>query len=210
MFQQGMRLCGCCAQSCRSVPALKRPLSGTMLRYRPPISTSRPLDIFRAVQVEIAKYDRLTSAFPDLALQEPDKCMIVLHCLDQEVKRYILLHSKIDSLVQLEQAIRFYDANLRILQFSEKPGKGQGTMNTPTPCSSKGVVKGREKGKRGTRVEGRQRQGSWRQGRQRRGETAEMTRTVGRTKERARKGARARTNLLLPILGRTVTTKGPT
>ena len=113
-------------------------LRDEMLRYRPPISTSRPLDIFRAVQVEIAKYDRLTSAFPDLALQEPDKCMIVLRCLDQEVKRYILLHSKIDSLVQLEQAIRFYDANLKILQFSEKPGKGPRNDERANPMQFKG------------------------------------------------------------------------
>ena len=36
-------------------------------------STSRPSRYFRAVQVEIAKYDRLTSAFPNCGLNQ-DSC----------------------------------------------------------------------------------------------------------------------------------------
>ena len=92
-----------------------------VLRYSPPkITKERPLDVFRNVQVELAKYARLISGFPDLFLSEADQSMIVLKNLDVEVKRYILLHAKIDSMVELERAIKFYDANIKILNFAEK------------------------------------------------------------------------------------------
>ena len=79
-----------------------------VLRYSPPkITKERPLDVFRNVQVELAKYARLISGFPDLFLSEADQSMIVLKNLDVEVKRYILLHAKIDSMVELERAIKF-------------------------------------------------------------------------------------------------------
>ena len=46
--------------------------------------------------------------------------MIVLRNLDTEVKKYVLLHARIDSMEQLEQALKFYDANLKILTFQDK------------------------------------------------------------------------------------------
>ena len=50
-----------------------------MLRYQPPASAKdRPLEVFRSVQVELAKYGRLVAACPDLALSEADQSMIVL------------------------------------------------------------------------------------------------------------------------------------
>ena len=36
-----------------------------------------------------------------------------------------MLHAKIDSLNQLESALRFYDSNLRILDFQDRSGKGE-------------------------------------------------------------------------------------
>ena len=62
-----------------------------VLRYSPPkVTKERPLDVFRNVQVELAKYARLISGFPDLFLSEADQSMIVLKNLDVEVKRYIV------------------------------------------------------------------------------------------------------------------------
>ncbi|OLP83684.1 hypothetical protein AK812_SmicGene35510 [Symbiodinium microadriaticum] len=86
---------------------------------------NRPLEVFRCVQVELAKYQRLTAGFPDLALTEADSCMVMLRNLSVETKKYILLHAKIDSLNQLESALRFYDSNLRILDFQDRSGKGE-------------------------------------------------------------------------------------
>ena len=45
-----------------------------ILRYSPPKSTKeRPLDVFRNVQVELAKYSRLVANFPDLLFQKHTK-----------------------------------------------------------------------------------------------------------------------------------------
>ena len=43
----------------------------------------------------------------------------MLKNLDVEMKRYILLHAKIDNMVELERAIKFYDANMKILSFAD-------------------------------------------------------------------------------------------
>ena len=118
------------------------------MRYGPPRSTKdRPLDVFRNVQVELAKYARLISGLPDLLLSEADQSMIVLKNLDVEVKRYILLHAKIDSMVELERAIKFYDANIKILNFAEK---GKDYANPLLfEEKGKGKGKGKEKGEKG-------------------------------------------------------------
>ena len=86
---------------------------------------NRLLEVFRCVQVELAKFQRLTAGFPDLALTEADSCMVMLRNLSVETKKYILLHAKIDSFSQLESALRFYDSNLRILDFQDRSGKGE-------------------------------------------------------------------------------------
>ena len=97
-----------------------------ILRFATPKAiANRPLEVFRCVQVELAKFQRLTAGFPDLALIEADSCMVMLRNLSVETKKYILLHAKIDSLSQLESALRFYDSNLRILDFQDRFGKGE-------------------------------------------------------------------------------------
>ncbi|CAE7591036.1 unnamed protein product [Symbiodinium sp. CCMP2592] len=99
-------------------------LRNEALQYRASTPANRPLDMFRNIQLELAKFTRLTAGFPDLALSEADRCMIVLRNLDVEVKKYVLLHARVDSMDQLETALKFYDANLKILNFQEKEGKG--------------------------------------------------------------------------------------
>ena len=76
-------------------------LRNEALQYRSNTPASRPLDMFRNIQLEIAKFSRLTAGFPDLALSEADRCMIVLRNLDVEVKKYVLLHARVDSMEQL-------------------------------------------------------------------------------------------------------------
>ncbi|CAE7706840.1 unnamed protein product [Symbiodinium sp. CCMP2592] len=99
-------------------------LRNEALQYRASTPANRPLDMFRNIQLELAKFTRLTAGFPDLAFSEADRCMIVLRNLDVEVKKYVLLHARVDSMDQLETALKFYDANLKILNFQEKEGKG--------------------------------------------------------------------------------------
>ena len=108
---------------------------------------NRPLDMFRNIQLEIAKFSRLTAGFPDLALSEADRCMVVLRNLDVEVKKYVLLHARVDSMEQLETALKFYDANLKILTFQEKDGKGVKEHANALTFDDKGKGKKGDKGK---------------------------------------------------------------
>ena len=84
-----------------------------ILQFKTTTPGNRPLDCFRNVQLEMSRYGRLTGSFPDLALTEADKCMVALQNLDSDIKRYVLLHARIDSLDQLETAIKFFDSNLK-------------------------------------------------------------------------------------------------
>ena len=63
--------------------------------------------------------------FPDLAFTKADSCIVMFRNLSVKTKKYILLHTKIDSLNQLESALRFYDSNLRLLDFQDRSGKGE-------------------------------------------------------------------------------------
>eukprot|EP00439_Symbiodinium_sp_Y106_P010330 s13231_g1.t1 len=103
--------------------------------------------MFRNIQLEIAKFSRLSAGFPDLALSEADRCMVVLRNLDVEVKKYVLLHARVDSMEQLETALKFYDANLKILTFQEKDGKGAKEHANALTFDDKGKGKKGDKGK---------------------------------------------------------------
>ena len=132
-----------------------------ILQFKTTTPGNRPLDCFRNVQLEMSRYGRLTGSFPDLALTEADKCMVALQNLDSDIKRYVLLHARIDSLDQLETAIKFFDSNLKILQFSEKSSrkgehanalsfeKNKGKWDNKGKDKGKGDTKGKEKGKEG-------------------------------------------------------------
>ena len=119
-----------------------------ILQFKTTTPGNRPLDCFRNVQLEMSRYGRLTGSCPDLALTEADKCMVVLQNLDSDIKRYVLLHARIDSLDQLETAIKFFDSNLKILQFSEKSSRKGDHGNHANPLQWKDN-KGKDKGDKG-------------------------------------------------------------
>ena len=73
--------------------------------------------------------------------------MIVLRNLDVEVKKYVLLHARVDSMEQLETALKFYDANLKILTLQEKDGKGAKEHANALTFDDKGKGKKGDKGK---------------------------------------------------------------
>ena len=159
-------------------------LRNEALQYRSNTPANRLLDMFRFIQLEIAKFSRLTAGFPDLALSEADRCMVVLRNLDVEVKKYVLLHARVDSMEQLETALKFYDANLKILTFQEKDGKGAKEHANALTFDDKGKGKkgdkGKEKGKEKTRTARTEKERK--KGKMER-ESLERTRTA-RTKER--------------------------
>ena len=100
---------------------------------------------------------------------------MIVKNLDVKVKRYILLHATIDSMVELERATKFYNANIKILNFAEK---GKDHAN---PYFS---LKRRE------REKGRKRKGQGR--RQRKGERQRKEKENERGKERKKGKERKR------------------
>ena len=117
-----------------------------ILQFKSSTPSDHPLDCFRNVQLEMSRFARLTQGFPDLALSEADKCMVILRNLDNDIKRYVLLHARIDSLDQLETAIKFFDSNLKILQFSEKSSR-KGDHANPLQWKENKGKDGKGKGK---------------------------------------------------------------
>ncbi|CAE7332492.1 unnamed protein product, partial [Symbiodinium microadriaticum] len=65
-----------------------------ILQFKSSTPSDHPLDCFRNVQLEMSRFARLTQGFPDLALSEADKCMVILRNLDNDIKRYVLLHAR--------------------------------------------------------------------------------------------------------------------
>ena len=84
---------------------------------------NRPLDCFRNVQLEMARYGRLTGSFLDLALTEEISVWSSCRILIPTSSVVFFSTRGFDSLNQLETAIKFFDSNLKILHFSEKSSK---------------------------------------------------------------------------------------
>ena len=78
------------------------------LNLHPPKYLKRPLDVMRWYMTEIMKFEsQVTSKFPELKIHEQEAVLGVLKHLDEDAKRYLLLHQTTSGL----------DAMLRGLQF---------------------------------------------------------------------------------------------
>ena len=67
-----------------------------VLSLRAPKHISRALDMMRWYTTELLKYDsQIKPRFPELAVTEQEAILAVLHHLDEEAKRYLLLHGTI-------------------------------------------------------------------------------------------------------------------
>ena len=71
--------------------------------------------------------------------------MVMLRNLSVKTKKYALLHAKIDSLNQLESALRFHDSHLRILDFQDGSGKGKHANPLQFLKGTRIVLTGKEK-----------------------------------------------------------------
>ena len=97
-----------------------------VLSLRAPKHISRALDMMRWYTTELLKYDsQIKPRFPELAVTEQEAILAVLRHLDEEAKRYLLLHGTTSSLDALMRGLQFYDEQLRVLTFQKEhqPGK---------------------------------------------------------------------------------------
>ena len=96
-----------------------------VLGLKAPKHISRALDMMRWYTTELLKYDsQIRPRFPELEITEQEAILAVLRHLDEEAKRYLLLHGTTSSLDALMRGLQFYDEQLRVLTFQKehKPG----------------------------------------------------------------------------------------
>ena len=138
-----------------------------ILGMRPPRYIKRPLDTMRWFTTEIMKYEaQIGGKFPELSLTEQESILFLLKHIDDESKRYLLLHHKTDTLSNMLAGLQFYDEQLRVLQFQKEApsglgnafqGKGQGDDDYEGKGDrDKGKgKKGKEQGKKGKEPKGK-------------------------------------------------------
>ncbi|OLQ02001.1 putative transposon protein [Symbiodinium microadriaticum] len=115
------------------------------LLIAPPKHLKRPLDIFRHMGSEFARYRKLVvTKYHDLALSEADIISCILKHLHDDCKRYLLLHGSLATLEQLERGLVFYDEQLRVLNFHKEAA---GAKGYPAFGGGKGDPKGKGKDK---------------------------------------------------------------
>ena len=115
------------------------------LLIAPPKHLKRPLDIFRHMGSEFARYRKLVvTKYHDLALSEADIISCILKHLHDDCKRYLLLHGSLATLEQLERGLVFYDEQLRVLNFHKEAASAKGY---PAFGGGKGDPKGKGKDK---------------------------------------------------------------
>ena len=113
------------------------------LLIAPPKHLKRPLDIFRHMGSEFARYRKLVvTKYHDLALSEADVISCILKHLHDDCKWYLLLHGSLATLEQLERGLVFYDEQLRVLNFHKEAASAKGY---PAFGGGKGDPKGKEK-----------------------------------------------------------------
>ena len=91
------------------------------LAMSPPKHLKRTLDIMRWFTMELLKYETLISKrFPELVLNEQEAVLHILRFLDEDAKRYLLLHQTTSGMEAMMRGLQFYDEQLRVLNFQKE------------------------------------------------------------------------------------------
>ena len=95
------------------------------LNLYPPKYLKRPLDVMRWYMTELMKYEsQVTPRFPELKIHEQEAVLGVLKHLDEDAKRYLLLHQTTSGLDAMLRGLQFYDEQLRVLSFQKEHQHG--------------------------------------------------------------------------------------
>ena len=145
------------------------------LNLYPPKYLKRPLDVMRWYMTELMKYEsQVTSRFPELKIHEQEAVLGVLKHLDEDAKRYLLLHQTTSGLDAMLRGLQFYDEQLRVLSFRR---------NTSTVATSTLLVQGRATTPRARRATKRRKEKArvkekTRRAKERTGRTSQRERTA--------------------------------
>ena len=91
------------------------------LNLAPPKHLKRPLDIMRWFTTELLKFEaQISNRFPELKITEQEAVLHVLKFLDEDAKRYLLLHQTTSGLQPMMRGLQFYDEQLRVLNFQKE------------------------------------------------------------------------------------------
>ena len=91
------------------------------LNLAPPKHLKRPLDIMRWFTTELLRFEaQISNRFPELKITEQEAVLHVLKFLDEDAKRYLLLHQTTSGLQPMMRGLQFYDEQLRVLNFQKE------------------------------------------------------------------------------------------
>ena len=70
---------------------------------------------------ELLKYETLISKrFPELVINEQEAVLHILRFVDEDAKRYLLLHQTTSGMEAMMRGLQFYDEHLRVLNFQKE------------------------------------------------------------------------------------------
>ena len=158
-----------------------------MINLHPPKHLKRPLDVMRWYMTELMKFEsQVAKKYPELKVHEQEAVLGVLKHLDEDAKRYLLLHQTTSGLDAMLKGLQFYDEQLRVLTFQKEHHHGY--LNAFGAGKGDKGDKGKgEKGKRGKGDKGKGK-GDKRKGK---GERADKA-NKGNEKDKSGKGSSAR------------------
>ena len=158
-----------------------------MINLHPPKHLKRPLDVMRWYMTELMKFEsQVGKKYPELKVHEQEAVLGVLKYLDEDAKRYLLLHQTTSGLDAMLKGLQFYDEQLRVLTFQKEHHHGY--LNAFGAGKGDKGDKGKgEKGKKGKGDKGKAK-GDKGKGK---GERADKT-NKGNEKDKSGKGSSAR------------------
>ena len=158
-----------------------------MINLHPPKHLKRPLDVMRWYMTELMKFEsQVAKKYPELKVHEQEAVLGVLKYLDEDAKRYLLLHQTTSGLDAMLKGLQFYDEQLRVLTFQKEHHHGY--LNAIG--AGKGDKGDKGKGEKGKKGKGDKGKGKGDKGKGK-GERADKA-NKGNEKDKSGKGSSAR------------------
>ena len=158
-----------------------------MINLHPPKHLKRPLDVMRWYMTELMKFEsQVAKKYPELKVHEQEAVLGVLKYLDEDAKRYLLLHQTTSGLDAMLKGLQFYDEQLRVLTFQKEHHHGY--LNASG--AGKGDKGDKGKGEKGKKGKGDKGKGKGDKGKGK-GERADKA-NKGNEKDKSGKGSSAR------------------
>ena len=158
-----------------------------MINLHPPKHLKRPLDVMRWYMTELMKFEsQVAKKYPELKVHEQEAVLGVLKYLDEDAKRYLLLHQTTSGLDAMLKGLQFYDEQLRVLTFQKEYHHGY--LNAFG--AGKGDKSDKGKGDKGKKGKGDKGKGKGDKGKGK-GERADKA-NKGNEKDKPGKGSSAR------------------